>query len=391
MHYKAVKTKLKLNNCQSTLMAKHAGFARWVYNWGLRLWSEGYQEGLKPSANTLKKLFTNYVKPQFLWMSTLSSRVYQYAFISLGDAFKRFFKKLGGYPKFKRKGVHDSFTIDNCGKPIKVGGLRHKLPFVGWVRTHEALPDCVTKKIIISKQAGDWYLSFHVEVPDIEPTAKTVDVVGVDLGIWALATLSTGVVFPNLKPYRQARQKLARLQRSVSRKVKGSGNRNKAVVKLARQHRRVASIRNDAIHKITSYLAQNHSRIVIEDLNVTGLLKNHNRRGALADCGFGEFRRQLEYKCSRYGSQLLIADRFYPSSQLCSCCGIQQRMPLHVRVYDCINCELVIDRDLNAAINLCNWGRLAPGSLPTVNRSHAPDEAENKQQCSALSDVASVL
>jgi putative transposase len=378
MVYTAYRTKLKLNNRQATLMAKHAGLARWVYNWGLRLWSEGYKEGLKPGANTLKKLFTNYVKPRFCWMSELSSRVYQYAFIALGDAFKRFFKKLGDYPTFKKKGRNDSFTIDNSGAPIRIGGLQHKLPFIGWVRTHEPLPGCITKKVTISKQAGDWYLSFHIEIPDPAPTPKTVDVVGVDLGISALATLSTGVVFPNLKPYARAKQKLARLQRAVSRKEKGSSNRKKAVLKLARQHRRVAAIRNDAIHKITSYLAQNHSRIVIEDLNVAGLLKNHKLAGAISDCGFGEFRRQLEYKSARYGSELLIADRFFPSSQLCSCCGVRQRMPLNVRVYECIHCELSIDRDLNAAINLANWGWLAPGSLLTVNRSHAPVEAENK-------------
>jgi putative transposase len=391
MHYKAFKTKLKLNNCQATLMAKHAGFARWVYNWGLRLWSEGYKQGMKPGANTLKKLFTNHVKPQFPWMSFLSSRVYQYAFISLGDAFKRFFKKLGGYPKFKRKGLHDSFTIDNCGKFIHLGGMLHKLPFIGWVRTYEVLPECISKKVTLSKQAGDWYLSFHVEMRSIEPTPKPVDVVGVDLGISSLATLSTGVVFPNLKPYPQAKQKLARLQRAISRKVKGSNNRHKAVVKLARQHRRVAAIRNDAIHKITSYLAKNHSRVVIEDLNVVGLLSNHKLACAIADCGFGEFRRQLEYKCARYGSELLIADRFYPSSQLCSCCGNQQKLSLAVRVYDCPRCGLSIDRDLNAAINLSNWGRLDPGSLLRDNRSHAPDDAESKPQCSDLSDVVSVL
>jgi putative transposase len=163
------------------------------------------------------------------------------------------------------------------------------------------------------------------------------------------------------------------------------------VLKLARQHRRVASIRNNAIHKVTAYLAQNHSRIVIEDLSVANLLQNHKLASAIADCGFGEFRRQLEYKCSKYGSELLIADQFYPSSQLCSCCGIRQKMPLHVRVYDCINCELSIDRDLNAAINLCNWGRLVPGSLQRDNRSYAPDDAESKPQCPDLSDVASVL
>jgi putative transposase len=356
MTYKAYRTKLKLNNHQDTLMAKHAGISRWVYNWGLRLWSEGYKQGLKPSTNTLKKLFTNHIKPLFPWMSELSSKVYQYAFISLGEAFKRFFKKLGGYPRFKKKGLHDSFTIDNSGKPIRMGGLRHKLPFIGWVRTHEALPECMTKKLTISRKAGQWYVSFHVEVPPTEPTPKIVDVVGVDLGVNSLATLSSGVVFPNLKPYRRAKQRLARLQRSVSRKVKGSNNRKKAVLNLARQHRRVASIRNDAIHKITSYLAHNHSRIVIEDLNVAGLLSNHKLASAIADCGFGEFRRQLEYKCQFYSSQLVIADRFYPSSQLCSGCGHQQKMPLATRVYDCPECGLSIDRDLNAAINLSRLG-----------------------------------
>jgi len=151
MYYKAIKTKLKLNNYQATLMAKHAGFSRWVYNWGLRLWSEGYKEGLKPSVNTLKKLFTNHVKPQFSWMSELSSKVYQYAFISLGDGFKRFFKKLGGYPNFKKKGVHDSFTVDNSGNPIRIGGLRHKLPFIGWVKTHESIDRDLNAAINLSR------------------------------------------------------------------------------------------------------------------------------------------------------------------------------------------------------------------------------------------------
>src|SRR5919202_6806634 len=166
MAYKAFRTKLKLDNKQATLMAKHAGYARFVFNWGLRLWSQAYKEGLKPSVQVLKKVFTNYVKPQFTWMSKLSSKVYQYAFINLGDAFKRFFKKLGEYPKFKKKGRHDSFTIDNSGAPIKLGGIRHKLPFIGWVSTHEVLPDCVVKKVTISRQAGCWYISFAVEVPE---------------------------------------------------------------------------------------------------------------------------------------------------------------------------------------------------------------------------------
>ncbi len=360
MVYKAFRTKLKLNNQQKTVMAQHAGYSRWVYNWGLRLWEEAYKDGLKPSVGMLKKFFTNHVKPQYQWMNELSSKVYQYAFINLGEAIARFFSKKGKYPRFKKKGKADSFTIDNSGAPIKIGGLRHKLPFVGWLRTYEVLPECITKKVTISQQAGDWYLSFHYCLPEIEPTLLSVERVGVDLGVNALATLSTGIVYPNLKTYRQAKRKLAVLQRCLRRKQKDSSNRRKATIKLARQHRRVASIRNDYLHKITTYLAKNHGEVVIEDLNVSGMLANHNLAAAIADCGFYEFRRQLEYKCQRYGSKLVIVDRFYPSSQICSSCGHRQKMPLKERVYVCPACNVSRDRDLNAAINLSRLGEALP-------------------------------
>jgi putative transposase len=350
--YKAYRTKLDLNNSQKTLMAKHAGFSRWVYNWGLQLWKESYKEGLKPNATILKKLFTNHIKPSYPWMKELSSRVYQYAFINLQDAFSRYFKKLAEYPKFKKKYHSDSFGLDNCGQPIKIGGLRHKLPFIGWVKTFELLPECVTKKVTITRQVGDWYLSFFVELPDPEPIPKQYEVVGVDLGISKLATLSTGEAFPNPKALRGATKKLARLQRAQSHKVYGSSNYKKASLKVALLHRRVAEIRADYLNKLTTYLAKNHSKIVIEDLNVGGMLKNHKLAKAIADCGFREFRRQLEYKCQWYGSELVIVGRFYPSSQLCSNCCQQQKMPLKKRVYNCSSCGISLDRDLNAAINL---------------------------------------
>lgn len=422
---KGFRTKLALNNKLATVMARHAGYARWVWNWGLALWREAYKEGLKPNANKLKKLFTNHVKPQYGWMSEVSSRVYQYTFINLAEAYTRYFKKLGDKPVFKKKGNHDSFTIDNCGKPIRLGGLKHKLPFIGWVKTYEPLPECVVKKVSISREADSWYISFAfehepvaarvagtrrigVKLPErvaggrIPPAIShpesslgsipqafshaqpTVDAVGVDLGINALATLSTGVVFPSLKPYRQAKRQLARLQRQLSRKVKGSKNRNKALVRLARKHSQVANIRRDYLHKITTYIAKNHSIVVIEDLNVSGMMANHKLAAAIADMGFYEFRRQLEYKCQWYGTRLVVVDRFYPSTKLCSGCGHEKDMPLKVRQYDCPSCNLSLDRDLNAAINLANRGRLALGSLLRDSRSHAPVEAESKPHSDAL-------
>jgi putative transposase len=351
MAYQAFRTKLKLDNKQLTLMAKHAGYARFVFNWGLRLWNEAYKEGLKPSVQALKKVFTNHVKPQFVWMSELSSKVYQYAFINLRDAFKRFFKKLGGYPKFKKKGRHDSFTIDNSGAPIRLGGIRHKLPFIGWVITHESLPECVVKKVTISRQTGCWYISFAIEVSE-EDTPKCRDVIGVDLGISALATCSDGSVFPNPKAYTKATLELARLQRHLSRKVKGSSNWYRCLLKCQRLHQRVANIRRDAVHKLTTFLAKNHSQVVVEDLNVSGMLKNHRLAGSIADASFYEARRQLEYKTQRYRSKLTFADRFYPSSQLCSDCGHRQKMPLRERTFECENCGAVKDRDFNASLNL---------------------------------------
>jgi putative transposase len=189
--------------------------------------------------------------------------------------------------------------------------------------------------------------------------------VGVDVGINSLATCSDGAVFPNPKAYRKAKRRLARLQRRVSKKVKGSNNRKKAITKLGVAHKRVSDIRKDNLHKITTSLAKNHSQVVIEDLNVSGMMKNHRLASAIADCGFFELKKQLTYKCDWYGSTLIIVDRFYPSSQICSNCGSKQKMPLKERVYNCSNCKASIDRDLNASINLANftkypklWGNL---------------------------------
>ncbi|NES65962.1 MAG: IS200/IS605 family element transposase accessory protein TnpB [Okeania sp. SIO2D1] len=354
---KSVRTKLKLNNQQKTLFAQHAGYVRWCYNWGLSLWNAAYRDGYKPNAHKLRKVFTNHTKPLYPWMKNLSSRVYQYAFLNLGEAFKRFFQGLGKYPKFKKKGRHDSFTIDNGGRPIELNGWSHKLPFIGIVKTYEPI-EATTQKITISRQAGDWYLSCSFELtPETTPKTtepKTTEVVGVDLGIKTLATLSSGVVFESLKSYRCFEAKLSRLQYLNRNKVIGSANWQKAQLKIARLYRRVANIRKDKLHKLTTYLAKNHGTVVIEDLNVSGMLANHKLAKSIADQGFYEFRRQLKYKCEWYGCNLVVVDRFFPSSKTCSNCGHIQDMPLNLRTYDCMKCGLSIDRDLNASINLRN-------------------------------------
>ncbi len=350
----SIKTKLKLNNYQKTILAKHAGVARHAYNWGLATCITEYEETKKrPSAITLHKRLVAEVKSINPWYYEVSKCAPQQALRDLERAFKNFLTiPSRGFPKFQKKGRKDSFYLEGSIKIFP--GNYIQLPRIGVVKTYEILPNCKVKNVRISKRADNWYISFKYDIEPV-PTEKVEETIGVDIGINTLATCSDGSKFANVKAYRQTKKRLGRHQRAVSKKVIGSQNRIKAVKKLAKLHKKVADIRADALHKLTTWLAKNHSTIVIEDLNVSGMLKNHKLASAIADCGFYEFKRQLTYKCEWYGSKLVIAPRFYPSSQLCSHCGHQQKMPLNVRTYECANCGFQADRDFNAAVNLANY------------------------------------
>ena len=209
----------------------------------------------------------------------------------------------------------------------------------------------------VRREADRWFVSLAVEAErDIPAGNGHGDTVGVDLGVLALATLSDGTVIPGPKALRRGLRKLRRLSRAHSRKRRGSGNRAQAGRRLARHHARVAALRRDHLHKLTTRLAKTHGRVVLEDLNVRGMLGNHRLARALADAGFAEFRRQLEYKCVWYGSELVIADRWFPSSKRCSRCGVvKAELSLPERTFTCEAGGLTIDRDRNAAINLAWW------------------------------------
>lgn len=352
------KTELKLNSRERVLLAKHAGTARHAYNWGLGLCKQILdnnrtkpEEKIKfPTAIDLHKWLVALVKPQYEWYYEVSKCAPQYALRHLADAFKRFFSRKGGFPKFKKKGRGDSFTLDGS---ITVDHRKIKVPIIGWIKTYERLPQgiklsCVT----ISRTADRWFISFKIEV-ESKPTEKKVDVVGVDLGVNHLATLSTGEVFDGVKAYKKYEKKLSRLQWLNRHKQHHSANSKKAQIKIARLHRKIANIRKDTLHKITTYISKNHAVIGIEDLNVSGMLANHNLAKAIADLGFYEFRRQLEYKCQLYGSKLVVVDRFFPSSKRCSSClTVKASLSLSERTYYCSSCNFQVDRDLNAAINL---------------------------------------
>jgi len=218
--------------------------------------------------------------------------------------------------------------------------------------------------------------------------------VGVDLGVLALATLSTGERIVGPKALKRDLRRLRRLSQSLSRKQKGSKNRAKAKAKLARLHARIANVRQDSLHQLTSDITRRFDIIGIEDLNVRGMVRNHRLARSIADMGFREFRRQLEYKAARRGAVVVLADRFFPSSKLCSACGtIQDELPLTVRVWTCAACGTTHDRDLNAAINLAQYavsstvsacgGQGSGGSHPT-----AVKPAPSKQEVSAKATFA---
>uniref|UniRef100_A0ACD5GUF8 RNA-guided endonuclease InsQ/TnpB family protein n=1 Tax=Desertifilum tharense IPPAS B-1220 TaxID=1781255 RepID=A0ACD5GUF8_9CYAN len=352
------KTELKLNHQQRTQLVKHCGVARHAWNWGLALTQNLLehnqahpQDKIKfPTAVDLHKWLVVMVKPECPWYYQVSKCAPQYALRQLSEAWKQAFKKLKKPPKFKKKGTADSFTVDGA---LAVEQNRVKVPVIGWLKTYERLPvEQKPKSFTISRTADRWFVSWNIE---IEPTheLKPVSVVGVDLGVKALATLSTGEVFEGAKSYRKYEKKLSRLQWLNRHKVKGSNNWKKAQIQIARLHRQIANIRKDTLHKFTSYLAKNHSKIGIEDLNVSGMLVNHKLAKAIADMGFYEFRRQLEYKCQLYGCELVVVNRWFASSKTCSNCGTKKEtLSLAQRVFHCQCCGLEIDRDLNASINL---------------------------------------
>lgn len=356
------KTKLNLNNQQRTQMAKNAGVARHAWNWGLGLTKQildnnknNPEEKIKfPSAIDLHKWLVAMVKPDNPWYYESSKCSPQFALRQLGAAWDRCFKKTSLPPKFKKKGRNDSFTLDGTIKVVD--HFKIQVPKMGILRTYERLPQGYKpKNVTISRKADSWFISYKLEI-EPKTTTKVVEKVGVDLGIKTLAYLSTGIVFEGAKAYKNHEKRLSRLQWLNRHKRIGSNNWKKAQLRIAKLHAKIANIRKDTLHKLTTYLAKNHGKIVIEDLNVSGMLKNGKLSKAIADMGFYEFRRQLEYKCQLYGSELIVADRWFASSKTCSNCNWHNpELKLSDRWFLCISCGSFLERDWNASLNLSRW------------------------------------
>jgi putative transposase len=341
--------------------AKASGTARFVYNWALAEWRSQYEAGGKPSAVSLKTQWNAIRREEFPWSLDVTKCAGSQAILDLGRAFDNFFRDLKkpkahrhfGYPCFKKKTTEArSFALWN--DQFRIDGKRVRIAKLGWVRMREELR--FAGKILGARvrcRAGRWFISIQVELPDAVPLAPD-GTVGVDLGIKALMTCSDGTVVANPKPRRRLLKRQRKLQRRISRQRQHSRRRTQRKARLSRLHYRIACIRKDAAHKATTKISRAFGTIVLEDLHVAGMGKNHAIAGAVADAAFGEIRRQFEYKAAR----VVIAGRFFPSSKTCSGCGmVKDTLPLGIRTFVCEHCGMVKDRDRNAADNLELVGR----------------------------------
>ncbi len=359
---KAYRYELDPNNIQRSSLAQHAGVARFAYNWGLDKRIARYKNNQDndrfTDAMKQHKLLNSLKKTEFPWMYETSKCAPQEALRDLHTAFKNFYRGLKsgkkiGFPRFKRRGIKDSFRLTGT---IRFHERVIQLPRIGKVRIKEKKESYYNGRILsvtVRRQANRWFVSVTVEENILDPQLVRGAPVGVDLGVKTLATLSDGTTFVNPRAIGKRLRKLRQLHRALSRKEKGSNNRQKAKLRLAKMYLRVFNVRQDTLHKVTTYLAKSHGKVVIEDLLVSGMMKNRRLARVIADVGFYEFRRQLEYKCQWYGSELVIVSRTFPSSKMCSRCGHRKKeLSLSEREYECEQCGLEIDRDLNAALNL---------------------------------------
>jgi putative transposase len=400
------------NREQRSGLASHCGASRVAFNFGLALVrerldarAEGAEVEVPWTLPALRREWNQTKAEVAPWWEETSKEAYNSGLDGLARALRGFSDSKGGrrrgpkvmFPHFRKKGHRDSCRFTTGA--LRVEDERHVvLPRLGRLRTSEDTSSLLSALVAgarilsatISREADRWYVSFTVEVPESPaPPPPRGAVVGVDLGLHALAVLSTGEVVEGPKALRRNLRKLRRLSKAHSRKQKGSASRRRAARKLARCQARIKHLRQDHLHKLTTHLAKSHGTVVVEDLNVQGMQRNRRLARAIADAGWYEFRRQLAYKTEWYGSQLVIAPRFLPSTQLCSDCGARTgpRRPemLGVRRWTCGECGCVHDRDENAARVLAGlvrmMERVAASAADTLNGSGAEEDQERPGIC----------
>ncbi|SCW60457.1 putative transposase [Eubacterium ruminantium] len=360
---KAYKYRIYPNKTQQELIQKTFGCVRFVYNYYLDKRIKAYQEN-KTSLNYYDccKDLTS-LKKELEWLREPDKDSLQKSLKDLDEAYKKFFKEHSGFPRFKSKKNHKKSYRTSCtNNNIEFQNNHIKLPKLGWVKTRDTQisQGRILNATISQDPSGKYYCSLcctDIEIKHLPPTNNQV---GIDLGIKDFAITSDGVKYSNPKYLQQSLNKLAKLQRELSRKTRGGSNWNKTRIKVARQYEKIRNQRHDFLQKLSTELIKENDIICIEDLNISEMIQDNRKdmRRNIGDVSWCEFTRQLQYKADWYGRIIIKVGRYFASSQTCSCCG--KKFPitkdLGVRQWTCPNCKSILDRDINAAINILNEG-----------------------------------
>ena len=370
---KAVKIRLYPNATQATQINKLLGCYRVVYNQCLNKKIKSYEENKISENQTTLGHFIHHEllkDDNFLWLREQNTKVLKQALIDMLNAYKNFFEKHTGYPKFKSKkdnkqscrfelgaiskrNVYTDYKLSLAN--IKNVKFRCNKKYADYLQKHK---DNIRQATLSKLPCGEYWLSILVDGDLNRAPKQTKECVGIDLGIKDFVVTSDGEVFENLHFKKNESQRIIRLQKQLSRKQKGSNNRNKARIKLAKAYKKITDKKQYYLHQITNYLIDENQVICMEDLNVKGMLRNHKLAESIQELNFGEFRRMLEYKAKWYGRHLVFIDRFYPSSKTCNECGyVNKTLKLSDRVWICPDCGKIIERDYNAALNILDEGK----------------------------------